>query len=239
MLDIRYYDYQPGDYIELACEKGAELLIQFDHTLAPSLVVLPEGSFCFPIPLPENRAAYGREAFSGESHFAWARRLDEAERHNYVNLCLNSHDLEGSCTIFPHASTNSGATDLRFLARNAIDGCFQTIHHGRYPYQSWGTNGKDNAQLRIDFGRPVKVALFRFWLRADFPHDTYWSQARLELSCGQTFELAFRKTIYQQDIRLDEPQTIEWFTFTPLAKGEPTIPFAALSQVEAWGYLCR
>ena len=134
MLDVRYRAYQPGDVLVVECPSDRDIELMLDKSLTPSIVRIPTGHMEFPIPFEVAREPYGQEAFSGDCHWAYARTIDPREEKNWRNLALNSHDLESTNQSYPHALTNSGATNPRFLARNAIDGIFQTCHHGRFPY---------------------------------------------------------------------------------------------------------
>lgn len=236
-LDIRYRPFEPGDRLELLCdETDIELEITLDYSLTPSIVYLASGRHVFPIPFGDDRDPYGQAAFDGDCHWAYARLLDEGERANYRNLACNSCDLESQTACFPHASTNSGATNNRFLARNAIDGIFQTCHHGRWPYESWGINGHDDAILKVDFGRPVLAEELILFLRADFPHDTWWKQATLTCSDGFSKELGLSKTGAPQRFALGR-HTIEWVTLSDLVQVEDVPGWPALSQIMVMGRL--
>ena len=61
-----------------------------------------------------------------------------------------------------------------FAARNAIDGVTANLSHGKWPYESWGINQQDDAQMTLDFGRPVDIDKIVLYTRADFPHDNWW-----------------------------------------------------------------
>ena len=153
--------------------------------------------------------------------------------HNWRNLAQNSHDVDGQQVLFPHASTNSGATDERFMARNAIDGVTQNCLHGAWPYSSWGTNKRDDAWLQIDFGRTVVAHELRLFLRADFPHDSWWKQATVTLSDGTSRIINLERTGQPQSFSLDASR-IEWLRLENLVRGDES-PFPALSQLQVWG----
>lgn len=236
-LDTRYAPYQPGDKLVLeANAPEVELELMLDESLPPSMVMLRGGRFVFPIPFDEARDPYGVQAFSGDCHWAYARELDPKERSNWQNLALNSHDLEGQTALFPHASTNSGATNPRFLARNAIDGTFQTCHHGRWPYESWGINGRDDAWLQVDFGRDIWAEELILWLRADFPHDCWWERATLTCSDGYTCELNLCKTGGPQRFDL-AGRRISWVRLSELIRADDPSPWPGLSQLQVMGRL--
>lgn len=232
--------YEPGDRLVVTCDEDPALLVvKLDECLAESHVLLRGGRFEFPIPVgaPEE-VAYGKgRAFTDERHWAFVRVEDEPERDAWRNLALNSHDLKlaegGEVRLFPHASTNVVCDNPQFFARNAIDGVFETCSHGSWPHESWGINGNPEAWLRVDFGGPVVADELRLYLRADFPHDTWWSSARLELSSGEDLPLALAKTGARQSFDL-EGRTVEWVRLHALVRAE-TEGFPGLSQLQLWG----
>lgn len=237
MLDKRYCAYEPGDRIVLSCSPApCELEVMLDESLLPSVVYLPDGHFELPIPFGDARDPYGLQAFTGDCHFGYARALDPRERASWRNLALNSHDLEGATGIYPHASTNSGATNPRFFARNAIDGTFQSCHHGRWPYESWGINGRDDAWLHVDFGRPVHAEEAIVFLRADFPHDCWWERAKLTCSDGHEQTIDLVKTGMPQRFDLGG-RTIEWMRLSDLIRADDPSPWPGLSQLAVMGTL--
>jgi hypothetical protein len=212
MLDVRYRAYQPGDMLVVECSPDRDIELMLDKALAPSVVRVPTGHMEFPIPFETAREPYGQEAFAGDCHWSYARTIDPREDENWRNLALNSHDLEGTDQSYPHALTNSGATNPRFLARNAIDGIFQTCHHGRFPYESWGINGRDNAWLRVEFGRPVRADTVVLFLRA------------------------LHKTGMPQEFRIG-PRLVEWVCLSNLEKADDPAEWPALSQIMVMGTL--
>lgn len=237
MIDLRYADFAEGDCIVVESDKApAEVEVCLDPYLRPSVVWLDAGRLVFPVPFGVAREPYGQPAFEGETHWGYVRLLDGRERGNWRNLALNSHDLEGVAGVFPHASTNSGATNVRFLARNAIDGVFQSCHHGRWPYGSWGINGREDAWLQVDFGRPVHACELVLFLRADFPHDAWWERARVTCSDGYDVEVSLEKTGGPQRFDLGG-RDIEWLRLSDLKKADDPSPWPALSQLMVMGRL--
>ena len=86
---------------------------------------------------------------------------------------------------FPHASANVETRgESVFAARNAIDGVTANRSHGSWPYESWGINKRQDAEMLLEFGCPVDCDRVVLWTRADFPHDNWWIQARLTFSDG-------------------------------------------------------
>lgn len=237
MLDKRYCAYQPGDRIILECSQApCELEVSLDESLAPSIVYLPSGRMEFPIPQGALCDGYPQQAFSGDCHFGWARELTQRDRTNWRNLALNTHDLENVDSVFPHATTNSGAENPRFWARNAIDGTFQSCHHGRWPYESWGINGRDDAWLQVDFGHTVHAEEAVLFLRADFPHDTWWEKVTLTCSDGFETTETMSKTGMPQRIDLGG-RDIEWIRLSRLIRANEPSEWPALSQLMVMGTL--
>lgn len=237
--------YEPGDRLVVECDRErAHLVMRLDVCLAESRVLLVGGRFEFPIPEEGARCPYGKGwAFADERHWAYVRARDAREAPAWRNLALNAHDVkldEGRLgpdaprpALFPHASTNVVCDNPQFFARNAIDGIFETCSHGSWPHESWGVNGTSDAWLKVDFGEPVRADELRLYLRADFPHDSWWSSARLELSDGGSLELALEGTGRRQVFGLGG-RVIEWVRLTGLIRSEAE-GFPALSQIEVWG----
>ena len=121
-----------------------------------------------------------------------------------------------------------------FSARNAIDGLKENHGHGKWPYTSWGINRDPHAEMKIDFGRTVEVDGIQVFLRADFPHDSYWTRASLHFSDGSSEILNFRKTDKGQLFTI-QPRRIEWLTLSELIKNDDDSPFPALTQIEVYG----
>ena len=121
-----------------------------------------------------------------------------------------------------------------FAARNAVDGIYENDAHGTWPYQSWGINRDPNAALTIEFGRSVTVDELRLTLRADFPHDSYWTQATVAFDDGSREVLQLTKTAAPQTFAIT-PRTAKSLKLFELKKAEDPSPFPALTQLEAWG----
>lgn len=233
-FDLMTLPFRSGDRIAITCDEDeAELEVLLDPSLGSSRIFLTSGRFEFPIPFDKRRRAYPPAAFIGNRIWGYARVLDPRERSNYRNLSLNAYDLPDASAVFPHASSNSGAVDDRFLARNAIDGVTQTCLHGEWPYGSWGINCRDDAWLRVDFGRTVEACELRLFNRADFPHDSWWESAELVTSDGEVRSLKLCKTGDAQIFDLGGKH-IEWLRLQQLHRGDDG-QFPALSQLQVWG----
>ena len=136
---------------------------------------------------------------------------------------------------YPHASANVETRgEAVFAARNAIDGTVAVSSHGRWPFASWGINIQDDAELTLDFGRPVTIDELRLTLRADFPHDAWWTQATVEFDDGSREVLELKKSAAPQCFAI-APRTVKSLKLFELIKAEDPSPFPALTQIEAWG----
>jgi len=153
----------------------------------------------------------------------------------YRNLALNSLDQRNVSQYFPHAIASSVTRDdPMFFERNAIDGNIQNKHHGKWPYESWGNGLNASPWFKIDFGREVTADKVRLYIRSDFPHDTYWTNATLQFSDGTLQDIVLQKTAAPQEFTFPEKK-IRWIQFTNFK--QPTLPlgFAALTEMEVYG----
>ena len=90
------------------------------------------------------------------------------------------------------------------------------------------------AQLTVDFGRPVTVDELRLTLRADYPHDSFWKSAAVRFSDGTMENLSLQMTARPQRFPIS-PRTVTSLTLCDLQKNDDPSPFIALTQIEAWG----
>lgn len=228
--------YQPGDLIRLETDvPGILCEIQLDEAMHPAVVYLAGTSACFAVPFGERRSALSPKAFSGECHLLTARVLGPAERQQRRNLACNPYDGFAEPGLFPHACANVETRDEAvFAARNAIDGIFANAAHGVYPYGSWGINRDPQAALTLDFGRKVTVDELRLTLRADFPHDSWWTSVAVDFSDGSQEVLPLEKTAQPQAFPLSG-RTITSLKLHTLVKAQDDSPFPALTQLEVFG----
>lgn len=228
--------YQPGDFISLECrEPNCYCVVQFEDSLAPALIYVTQRTVNYRIPFGENRIVFSPKAFSGERHLIRARLATEEEIAQRRNLALNPYDQHGDNGFFPHTSANVETRgEASFASYNAVDGIYENLSHGEWPYQSWGINRDPNAAWTLDFGRPVTVDELRVTLRADFPHDSWWTQGTVEFSDGSRETLRFEKTAVPQRFAI-APRTVTKLTLHSLQKADDPSPFPALTQFEAWG----
>ena len=88
--------------------------------------------------------------------------------------------------------------------RNAIDGVLENKGHGNFPYHSWAGGARDDLEYYVDFGTEVEVEKLVFYLRADFPHDTYWKNIDIEFSDGEIVTANFEGVADGQEVVLKE-----------------------------------
>ena len=228
--------YRPGDRISLEIgTPGQYIVVQFEDTMAPALLYVEKREINFHIPFGEQAITYSPKSFVGDRHVIRARLATGVEVAARRNLAFNPYDEHGDTGFYPHASANVETRgEAVFAARNAIDGVFENNSHGEYPYQSWGINRDPNAALTLAFGRPVTLDEIRLTLRADYPHDNYWTQATLEFSDGSREVMQLTDSRAPQRLQF-APKTAEWLVLKELIRAEGPSPFPALTQIEAWG----
>lgn len=159
--------YCPGDRIALEINTpGRYCWVQFEDSMPEALVYIQKREINFHIPFAEQAITYSPKSFTGDRHVIRARLAEPWEIATRRNLAFNPYDEHGDTGFFPHASANVETRgEAVFAARNAIDGIFENSSHGEYPYQSWGINRDPNAELHLDFGRPVVLDELRLTLR--------------------------------------------------------------------------
>lgn len=228
--------YAPGDRVVVeSTEPGVDCLLQLEDSLAPSLVLLRENTLVWKIPFEEQRIIYSPKAFTGELHLVKASLAQPEEVYSWRNLAQNCYDAHGEEGGYPHASANVETRgESVFAAQNAIDGIYENCSHGAWPYQSWGINRDPQAEWYLDFGREVELDELRITLRADYPHDSYWTQGKVRFSDGSELTLSFEKTDRPQVFQIT-PRTVTSLCLHSLIKAEDESPFPALTQFEAWG----
>lgn len=234
-----FYDkaYNEGDKITLTLDQAGQFVkVKIDDAMAETILFIKGTTWTFEIPSEKNiKVSYPSYAFAGENHYLSFSIPSEDEVYAYRNLTLNPLDQNKKEEAFPHASANvETRNEATFFARNAIDGVLANEDHGFWPYQSWGINRQADAALRVLFGKEVEVDRVGIALRADFPHDSYWTQATLEFSDGSREVISLEK---DKDLQFFdfEKRTIEWIEIKELIKAEDESPFPALTQLEVYG----
>lgn len=239
-LGITDYTYVLGDKIKVTVDEPNQYyVVQLDETLNPDLIFIKENEWEFTVPIADNLVKSAVDsAFKSKSHYLNIRKAYDWEVSQYRNLALNTHDQAADTGVYPHAKANvETRNDSTFFAKNAIDGKVANISHGPYPFQSWGINQKADAEMTVEFGREVEVDKIGLVFRADYPHDSYWTQVTAVLTNGaQQKELV---------LNTDNSLTTQWFDVDPtiitsitlkdLIKADDESPFPALTQLEIYG----
>lgn len=232
-----YYQgyYEAGDVIRLTMDEGEHVWFQGDQAMNAAKLYLPSRALTFRIPTGEARCAYPPQAFSGYRHLISARTAEASGA--YRNLALNPADQRGSTAAYPHVSANAETRgESVFEARNVIDGIGLNTSHGEWPFQSWGVDIEENACITLEFGRAVRIDKMALIIRADFPHDSYWTECTVELSDGTQMIVPLVKTADRQWQPLGE-HTVEWLRISHLVKAEDDpSPFPALVEWEVYGW---
>ena len=228
-------EYQPGDKIVITpSENNCHVWLQVDEVLGASLVYLT-GELTYCVPFDQLRRNLPPKAFTGESHYLFAREAYPEQIRQYRNLAVNVCDQHNAAHLYPHASANVETRgEAVFFACNAIDGICENRNHGIWPYQSWGINRQADAELMVDFGRVVEVDQIVLFTRADFPHDSWWTQVTLRFSDGSVEIWPLEKSRFHQILRFPKKR-ISWIKLGDLIKADDPSPFPALTQLEVYG----
>ncbi len=229
-------EYREGDCIVLeSSEKDIFLDFQIDDALGNARVFITQKNISYQIPFGEKRINLSPKVFSGRKHYLSVREVPDRELGSYRNLALNVMDQHGETGCYPHASANVETRgESVFAARNAIDGVLSNRSHGEWPYQSWGINRDPNACLKLEFGREVEIDQIVLVTRADFPHDSWWTQAAFAFSDGTQIEFPMEKSELPH-VCTFEKKRISWLTLDRLIKADDESPFPALTQIEVYG----
>lgn len=228
--------YEPGDRIRFTVgEPGREWRMRVDDAVDEAQVFLTGDELVFDVPFEEAAIPYSPKAFAGDRHMLSLRSATAGEVAAERNLAVNpldQHDEEG---CYPHAHANAETRgEAVFFARNAIDGVTANTSHGVWPFATWGNDGRDDAEITVEFGRPVDLNEVVLVTRADFPHDNWWVSGKLTFSNGDVVELAMEKSDQPHRFTVDE-RGVTSVTLSDLVKADDPSPWAALVQLEAYG----
>lgn len=231
------HTYEEGDRIILeSSERDVYVNWQVDDALGAAFVFLKAGEASYSIPFGEKRISCSPKVFSGERHYLYVEAARADEVAAYRNLALNPADQHCDTTYFPHATANVETRgESVFAAKNAIDGVRANLSHGEWPYQSWGINRRDDAVMKVDFGRKIRTGKVVLYTRSDFPHDNWWVQATLKFSDGTSLDFPLEKSVRGHVLTFPERE-IEWLELCNLVKADDPSPFPALSQIEVYGW---
>ena len=236
-IDVLYNaEYQDGDKIVIHKNDTEYLALKLDDTLAESIIFATSSKVEFEIPSGVLKRGYDEKAFAGCSHRIVAYEPSDEVKYGTRIISLNSHDKRGQKRYFPHAYANLVTREqVSFFERNAIDGVCDNSCHGDYPYHSWAGGAREDLEYYIDFGTDVEVDKIVFFLRADFPHDTYWKSLEVQFSDGTRSSANFEQTADGQELLFDEPKTTRTIHLTNFKQAVYPFSWAALSQIEVYG----
>lgn len=145
--------YEEGDVIRLSVpQAGCHYIVRIDDTMDEALVFLTEFTITFIVPFGEKKKSYNPKSFSRERHYLTCRKAEAFEWNIYRNLAKNVMDQHGENGCYPHASANVETRgESVFAARNAIDGIVANTSHGSWPFESWGINRREDAEMLLEF----------------------------------------------------------------------------------------
>ncbi len=228
-------EYEPGDRIILETS-GEETFVwlQMDDALGRALVYI-NGNVEYIIPFGEKRVNLSPKAFYGGRHLLHARLAKDYDVEGYRNLAINVYDQHQIKDCYPHAAANVETRgETVFAAQNAIDGVVVNTCHGEWPYQSWGIDRKEDARIRIAFGRTVEIDRIVLYTRADFPHDNWWRSVHFDFSDESGLEMQMEKSMLPHEITFPS-RRVRWVEMNHMVKSDDPSPFPALTQIEVYG----
>ncbi len=228
--------YEEGDSITFSVPAAPQhYIIRVDDVLDEAFVYLTDQTMTYIVPFNEKKDNINPKAFTGDCHYLTIRKAREDEISSYKNLAKNTADQHEDKGCYPHAYANVETRgESVFAARNAIDGVVSNLSHGKWPYASWGINMQDDAEMTLDFGRPVDFDKIVLYTRADFPHDNWWVEVTFTFSDGSTETVSLEKSCEPHQIPMKK-SGITWLRFGSLIKADDPSPFPALTQIEVYG----
>lgn len=228
--------YEEGDRLRFEVpEAGQFYQIRVDDTMDEALVYVTNRELVYEIPFAEKKKSYNRKSFTGDRHYLTVRAARDYEIRSYKNLAKNVMDQHGDRGCYPHASANVETRgESVFAARNAIDGVLANSSHGSWPYESWGINRNDQAEMTLEFGRKVDFDRIVLYTRADFPHDNWWTSATFTFSDGTQETVHMQKSARPHMFAIQK-NGITWIRLGNLIKADDPSPFPALTQLEVYG----
>jgi hypothetical protein len=223
-LSLNSRTFKEGNTLTLTVPEGQHYIAfcLAKDVVSESILYLTDSTFTYTIPKLSISYPTG---LSASSITVTARIPETSELTDAHNLALNPADLLDpdmnkisytyssywDAKTYPHATTSTicryasdETSKYQFEVRNAIDGFTQNTSHGSYPYQSWGPDSGFTTRdyIAIDFGHEVKVDTLALYIRADFPHDTYYTSMTVKFSDGtsQTFDLTNSSSVQEFDL---------------------------------------
>ncbi len=229
-------EYSPGDKILFQTDEiNTYYVIRIDSTMDEAYVYLTEKSLEYVIPFDEKKISYNPLSFTGNRHYITMRKAEDYENSSYRNLAKNVMDQNKDLGCYPHAHANVETRgESVFAARNCLDGVLANESHGAWPYESWGINKQDDAEITLEFGRPVDIDKIYLYTRADFPHDNWWVQATITFSDGSKEVVNMEKSVKPHVFSIEKNQ-ITWLKIGNLIQSDDPSPFPAMTQIEVYG----
>ncbi len=230
-------EYRKGDILEISgLEKNSFYVVRADAAMQESLVYITAETVLYPIPFYEKKESLNPLTFAGNRHYTMIRRARDFEIGAYRNLALNTFDRHEEFGVYPHASANVETRgESVFEAKNATDGIIAVKSHGEWPYESWGINRQDDAEITVDFGRKVDIDEIRLYTRADFPHDNWWIEGTFAFSDGTKETVKMDKKVGEPHVFKITRKGITKLSLSNLIKADDPSPFPALTQIEVYG----
>lgn len=237
-------EYEPGDRLVFTADEiPGFYVIRVDGAMDEAYVYLTRERLEYAIPfergnpLNMDRISYCPGSFSGKQHYITMRKARKAENKNYRNLAKNVMDQRDDVGCYPHVRANAetkGPIAPLFAARNVIDGVLANVGHWPWPYQSWGIDQREDAEITLEFGHPVDMDELRLTTRADFPHDSWWIQGTVTFSDGTSEIVKLDKEVGPQLFPIRR-RGITWLKLGELIKADDPSVFPALTQIEVYG----
>lgn len=243
MVILNVGKYSSNDKLTITLPAGEKYLaVSISSRVGEAIVYCPDGKFTYTFPALNKVFPNSMNPSSGivyTNNTITARIPSDEELAKKHNLALNPYDLTNATNVYPHASTNNVyTTSDEWAARNAIDGFTANKGHGNYPYQSWAPSStiKADDYFMIDFGRTVTVNELVVVIRADFPHDSYFTGCTVTLSDGTTMEINLTNSALEQVIDLGGVTTtsVKFSNFS-VEKTNASTEYAALVEVACMG----
>ncbi len=227
--------YEEGDKIRVSCYcTNVFVILKLDECMDSTFVFLKD-ALVYEIPFGIMKVSLNSKCFVGKRHYLYAREASKEEIELRKNLALNPYDTHENTELFPHVFANDETdSESVFAARNAIDGLIANTFHGEWPYTSWGINMNPDATLTVDFGREVRVDTIVLYLRADFPHDSWWRSVDVQFSDDTNIRFGLKKKNTAQSFSFGA-KTITYLRLENLVKAEDKSFFPALTQIQVFG----
>lgn len=223
--------YDDGDKIKITVDTtNVFYKIKIDETIEAATVLLTQKEWYYTIDFSKRNKSLHQNAFDQSTHYLYIKSVSIPKG----NIANNPLDQKENYGMYPHASANVETNGQpAFACTNVIDGLAANTHHGKWPFTSWGIGGRADACLAIDFHREVEITKIIIYLRAQFPHDSWWTKGTLSFSNQQKQVIEFIKTEEKQgfDINAVSSKVI----LQDLQKANDESLYPSLSLIEVYG----